>query len=107
MALSDGYGVVVGQKADYYRDPPDDYGRYYHGNLVIQTPAGQYKCAIDVDPKNMPDGIQWRLVKIRPPDFAGIKALSDGWHALASHHAPETQSAAEEQAFLQAAPSQP
>lgn len=84
MPLSNGYGVVIGTKHDYFRDPPDNFGRYYHGNLVVQAPLGTYTCAIDVDPKNMPDGIQWRKVKLRAGDFAGIRALSDGWHALAS-----------------------
>lgn len=84
MGLSNGYGLVIGQKSNYYRDPPDNYGRYYHGNLVVTTPAGDYHCAIDVDPKSMPDGIQWRIVHIRPVDFAAIKSLSDGWHSLPS-----------------------
>jgi len=84
MGLSNGYGVVIGQKSDYYRDPPDDYGRYYHGNLIIGTPEGNYHCAIDVDPKFMPDGIQWRVVRIRKEDFALIQTLSDGAHLLAS-----------------------
>jgi Uncharacterized conserved protein (DUF2278) len=82
MGLSDGYGVVIGTKADYYRDPVDNFGRYYHGNLIIQTPAGQYRCAIDVDPKNMPDGIQWRIVKLRPVDFAATMARPNGLHRL-------------------------
>jgi hypothetical protein len=85
MGLSNGYGLVIGTKSDYYRDPPDHYGRYYHGNLIVQAPDGNYHCAIDVDPKGMPDGIQWRLVKIRTIDFANIKAMPDGWHALASN----------------------
>jgi hypothetical protein len=84
MGLSAGYGVVIGTKAGYFRDPPDDVGRFYHGNLLVQAPNGVYRCAIDVDPKNMPDGIQWRVVRIRPQDFADIRALSNGWHALAS-----------------------
>lgn len=84
MALSDGYGLVIGTKQDYFRDPPDNYGRYYHGNLIVGTPQGAYHCAIDVDPKNMPDGIEWRVVRIRPGDFSQFIALPDGWHALAS-----------------------
>jgi hypothetical protein len=84
MGLSSGYGLVIGQKANYFRDPPDDFGRYYHGNLIVRAPAGDYRCAIDVDPKNMPDGIQWRVVRIRSADFAAIKALGDGWHFLSS-----------------------
>jgi hypothetical protein len=58
MGLKDGYGLLIGIKSDYYRDPPDNFGRYYHGNLIIQAPLGNYHCAIDVDPKSMPDGIQ-------------------------------------------------
>lgn len=76
---------VIGTKQHYFRDLPDDDGRYYHGNLVVHAPMGNYRCAIDVDPKNMPAGIQWRRVKIRVSDFAGIRALSDGWHPLASN----------------------
>lgn len=85
MPLNDGYGVVIGTKHNYYRDPPDNYGRYYHGNLEIATPGGIYKCAIDVDPKAMPDGIQWRSPRLRGQDFASILALANGWHALASN----------------------
>ena len=81
MGLSNGYGLVIGQQSNYYRDPPDDYGRYYHGNLFVRAPTGDYHCAIDVDPKFMPDGIQWRIVHIRPADFAAIRALPDGWHS--------------------------
>lgn len=84
MPLRNGYGVVIGTKDDYFRDPPDNFGRYYHGNLVVHAPLGNYTCAIDVDPKSMPDGIQWRIVRIRPADVAGLKALPDGWQALAS-----------------------
>jgi hypothetical protein len=87
MALTDGYGLLIGTKFNYYRDPPDNFGRYYHGNLVIQAPAGNYHCAIDVDPKSMPDGVQWRVVNIRPNDFADIKAMSNGWRLLGSNPA--------------------
>ena len=87
MGLTNGYGLVIGTKANYFRDPPDNFGRYYHGNLIVAAPAGNYHCAIDVDPKNMPDGVQWRTVRIRPADFAGIRALPSGWHSLASNAA--------------------
>lgn len=87
MSLANGYGVVIGQKSAYFRDPPDNFGRYYHGNIVIHTPAGDYKCAIDVDPKSMPDGIQWRIVKLRSSDFANVQQLADGWHSLVSAEA--------------------
>lgn len=90
MGLKNGYGLVIGQKSNYFRDPPDNFGRYYHGNLVVQTPIGAYHCAIDVDPKSMPDGVQWRVVQVRPVDFASMKALAEGWHSLT----PNAQSGA-------------
>ena len=43
MPLSHGYGVVIGSKHKYYRDPINNYGQYYHGNLEVQTPSGIYK----------------------------------------------------------------
>ncbi len=76
--LTNGYGVVIGTKSSYARDPPDNFGRYHHGNLFVQAPDGVYKCAINVDPQFTPDGIQWRAVKIRPSEFADIKALANG-----------------------------
>lgn len=82
MGLPNGYGLVIGQKANYYRDPVDNYGRYYHGNIDINTPNGLYHCAIDVDPKDAPDGVQWRVVRIKQDDFARLKAMPDGWHGL-------------------------
>src|SRR5436190_23069885 len=85
MGLSDGYGVLIGTKSSYYRDDPDNFGRYYHGNLLIRAPAGIYHCAIDVDPKSMPDGVNWRVVNISAADWATIKALPNGWHILASN----------------------
>ena len=84
MPLANGYGVVIGTKHDYFRDPPDNFGRYYHGNLVVHAPLGNYRCAIDVDPKSMPDGVEWRIVQLRPAAFAALKALPDGWHSLVS-----------------------
>jgi hypothetical protein len=82
MPLNHGYGLVAGSKQNYYRDPVDNFGRYYHGNLIVRAGGNDYRCAIDVDPAGMPDGIQWRVVTIRAQDFAPLKALADGWHAL-------------------------
>ncbi len=85
MGLKDGYGVLIGTKSNYFRDPPDNFGRYYHGNLIVQAPLGNYHCAIDVDPKFTPDGVAWRIVKIRPSDFLSFRNLANGWHPLASN----------------------
>ncbi len=84
MALDHGYGVVIGNKTDYFRDDPDDFGRFYHGNLLVGTPQGNFHCAIDVDPKNMPDGIEWRTVSLNVTDMVQFSQLPDGWHPLPS-----------------------
>ena len=84
MALADGYGVVIGTKENYYRDDENDYGQYYHGNLIVGTPAGSYKCAIDVDSKSVPNGVQWRVVPLSREALKGVAELSNGWHDLAS-----------------------
>jgi hypothetical protein len=59
VPLVDGYGVVIGTLDHFQRDPINNYGQYYHENAYVSTPAGIYKCAIDVDSKmtnGEPDG---------------------------------------------------
>jgi hypothetical protein len=78
------YGVAIGTFVEFHRDPPDNFGRFYHGHLTIQTPAGQFESAIDVD---TPSGAGVSIKTIAPLDpalFATVRALADGWHPLAS-----------------------
>lgn len=84
MPLTDGYGVAIGVRHRYYRDPVNGYGQYFHGNLEVATPAGLFKCAIDVDSKFLPNGVQWKIVALRPAMLKGLDALPDGWHSLTS-----------------------
>jgi hypothetical protein len=84
MGLRHGYGLVIGTKANYFRDDPDDFGRFYHGNPIVGTPQGHYHCAIDVDPKNMPDGVEWRTVNLSSASMAQFSQLPNGFHPLAS-----------------------
>ena len=77
MPLRDGYGFVVGTKARYFRDDPDDFGRFYHGNLIVGTPQGEYRCAIDVDPKNTPDGIEWRVVESERRRHGAVQSIAE------------------------------
>ena len=46
MPLEDGYGVVIGTLHDYFRDPVNEFGQYYHANAMLRAPAGTYHCAI-------------------------------------------------------------
>lgn len=86
MALKDGYGAVIGTLKNYYRDPINNYGQYYHANVEMQTTSGTYKCAIDVDSKSLPNGVEWRIVELCNSDLKGLTSLTDGWHALASNN---------------------
>jgi uncharacterized protein YukJ len=84
MPLNHGYGVVIGALHRYYRDPVNNYGQYYHGNVEIKTPHGIYKCAIDVDSKQLPNGVEWRVVELGQSTLKGVAAFGDGWHGLPS-----------------------
>jgi len=86
MPLVHGYCVVAGTLNHYERDPLNNFGQYYHENLYLDTPEGQYHCAIDVDSKQTNDGINWRVVPLAEPDLKGVAGLSDGRHDLPYHH---------------------
>jgi hypothetical protein len=38
--------------------PVNNYGQYFHGNVEVRTPAGLYRCSIDVDSKSVPNDVQ-------------------------------------------------
>ena len=86
MPLDHGYCVVIGTLHHYKRDKPNDYGQYYHENLYLTTPQGQYHCAIDVDSHQTHDGIMWRVVPISASEMKGVAEMSDGRHDLPFHH---------------------
>ena len=85
QGLSDGYGVVVGTKVKFFRDDPNNFGRYHHGNLILQAGTHQYKCAIDVDSGDNPNGHEWCTFPIDASDLAELRRLDDGWHELAAN----------------------
>jgi len=82
--LSDGYGVAVGSKIRFYRDDPNDFGRYHHGNLIIRAGSREYRCAIDIDSNGLPNGHKWSTFSLADNDFPVIRSLSSGWHSLNS-----------------------
>lgn len=85
MPLTNSYGVVIGALNHYQRDAINSYGQYYHDNVYIDTPAGTYHCAIDVDTKLTNDGIEWRVVPLSESDMKGVLSFPDGWHNLPSN----------------------
>lgn len=84
MPLDHGYGVAIGTFASFTREDPSDFGHWYHGKLRIDTPAGQYEAALDVDtPSGV--GVSYRVVTgLSTASFPGIAAYADGFHPLVS-----------------------
>lgn len=79
----DNYGVLVGSLTGHHRDTPDDQGRWFHVNLDVTAPAGQFRCAVDVDSKQSATGVQWRVTTIHPSQLPVLSGLAAGFHPLA------------------------
>jgi hypothetical protein len=79
------YAVALGTFDHFTRDSSQQgrYGKYYHGHIYLQSPAGVIECAVDVStPEGMPvDFLRRDLVakKLKP-----LTALADGIHPLTS-----------------------
>ena len=84
MALDHGYGVAVGTFASFTREDPSSFGHWYHGKLRINTPAGQYEAALDVDtPTGI--GVSYRLVTdLTTASIPTLAALGNGFTVLAA-----------------------
>ena len=78
------YGVVLGSKAGYHRDAPNNFGKFFHGHIDIQTPGQLYNTAIDVDSERAGVRVQWKRVVLRPDEWLPIFGLTDGFHSLVS-----------------------
>ena len=77
------YGVLIGTLNRYEREAPDNFGKYFHGFLYVDAPAGQYKCAVDVA---TPSGVHVEHRELHGLDdalFAPVSGMADGWHLLA------------------------
>ncbi|MCF3105703.1 DUF2278 family protein [Streptomyces roseoverticillatus] len=78
------YGVAVGTFHDFRRDPSHDFGHWYHGHLSLDTTAGLFQSALDVDaPSSV--GVSYRLVDdLAVSDIPTLQVLTTGFHLLAS-----------------------
>lgn len=83
MPLDHGYGVAIGTFASFTREDPSAFGTWYHGKLRINTPAGQYEAALDVDtPSGV--GVSYRVVDdLTTASIPTVAALPDGFTPLA------------------------
>ncbi len=84
MPLDHGYGVVTGTFASFTREDPSDFGHWYHGRLRLDTPAGRYEAALDVDtPSGV--GVSYRVVDdLSLTDLPAIASLPSGFRTLAA-----------------------
>jgi hypothetical protein len=74
------YGVCIGTLNRFMND--GNAGHWLHGLAYLDTPAGQYRCAIDVDHPDV--DIQYRLYpSLAPSLFAQVASLAEGYHELA------------------------
>jgi hypothetical protein len=80
--LKNGYGVVVGTLTEHHRDPPDNFGKWYHVHLGVTGGGHVYEAAIDVDSHDSAIGVEWKIVELRPGEWSGLTALADGFHTL-------------------------
>jgi hypothetical protein len=84
----DDYGVLVGTLTGWFRDTPDNQGRWYHVNLTVGAPAAgstrSFRCAVDVDSKMSAIGVQWKLLRFTKESLGPPAALAPGYHALDS-----------------------
>jgi Uncharacterized conserved protein (DUF2278) len=80
----DHYGVAIGDLIRFYRDPPNNFGRWFHGHVEISTPSGTWTSALDVDtPTGL--GISYRLSgDLTPADLGPVASLPNGFHLLPS-----------------------
>ena len=84
MPLSE-YGVAIGNFISFFRDNPDNYGRYFHGHISITVPSGTgpliIQSAIDV---NKPDGgVQYfHPTQLDSAKFTTISGMADGYHIV-------------------------
>jgi hypothetical protein len=83
MPLAD-YGVAIGTLGRFTRENPNNYGSWYHGIIYLNTPQGEYQCAVDVSTPSTVKVQYQVLSRLDAANFAPILALSDGYHHLDS-----------------------
>jgi hypothetical protein len=74
------YGVLIGTFNRFEQEPPNNYGKWFHGFVFVNANQKIYRCAVDV---NKPDGgFQYMTLDLLPSLFTQISSLQDGYHEL-------------------------
>ncbi|MEA2573201.1 MAG: hypothetical protein QOH93_499 [Chloroflexia bacterium] len=84
MPLSN-YGVVIGTLDHFERDSQDNFGKYFHGHVYLNTPTGIWEAAVDVSVPAT-QKIQYRVgTKLKKSLFANVSSRPNGFYLLASN----------------------
>jgi len=75
------YGVLAGQFSRFEKEPPNNYGKWFHGYVYVTANGVEYQCAVDV---NSPTGdfTYTILPDLDPSFFTNVSGLADGYHEL-------------------------
>jgi len=84
MALSNGYGVVIGTIATHYIESPDSEGRWPHYVIKVNTPQGIYECVINLKSRTEIKIAYRDFRSVNKVYFQNILSLPDGFHSLSS-----------------------
>jgi hypothetical protein len=77
------YGVLVGTLSLISRDNLTPTGSFRQGTLHVDTPAGQYECAVDVLTPSVK--VQYRLIRrLNHLALTPVLGLHAGWYPLTS-----------------------
>lgn len=84
MPLDNGYGVVVGKVKHHYIEPPNAQGQWPHYVIIVETPAGDYECVVNLKSRTEVK-IEYRtFMNVSRQYFSSILNLSNGFHPLPS-----------------------
>ena len=79
------YSVAIGNLDRVFRDPPDQFGRWYHGHIDISMPSDIWTRAIDVDSLTGV-GISYRVSSnLHVNTLEPVASLPSGFHLLSSN----------------------
>jgi uncharacterized protein YukJ len=85
MALSNGYGIVIGTISAHYIEPPDEEGRWPHYIIKVYTPQGIYECVINLKSRTEIKIAYRDFRSLNKTYFQNILTLSEGFHSLNSN----------------------
>lgn len=76
------YGVLIGPFVRYYRDPPNQEGKYLHGHVVVRAGNLDIDCAVDCN--HATSNVRYLHLKGLDPALLGpVDGMTDGYHPLA------------------------